>query len=207
MLIDAGNNNDGYLVVDYLESQGVKKLDYVIGTHPHEDHIGGLDNVINSFDIGKIIMPKVSNNTKTFEDVLNAISNKGLKVTTPIPETNYSLSKAKFKILAPNSASYEDLNNYSIVIKLTFGKNTFLFEGDAEDIPENEMIANGYNLKADLLKVGHHGSNSSTTSDFLKLVSPKYAVISVGLGNTYGHPTPETISKLNNAGIKYIQDR
>ena len=196
MLIDAGNNADSDLVTQYIKSKGITKLDYVIGTHPHEDHIGGLDAVINNFDIGTVIMPKVAANTRTFEDVVNAIKNKDLKVTAPVPLDEYDLGDAKFVILAPNSDNYEDLNDYSIVVKLTFGNNSFIFTGDAEAVSENEILSKGYNIKADVLKVGHHGSRSSTTENFLRKISPDYAVISVGKDNNYGHPSQEVLNLL-----------
>lgn len=202
MLIDAGNNDDGSKVVSYLKNMGITQLDIIAGTHPHEDHIGGLDTVINMFKIGKIYMPKVTSTTQTFKDVITAINNKGMTITTPIPGTTVDLdSDVNLEILAPNGDSYEDLNNYSIVFKLTYGSKSFLFTGDAEGISENEMLSKGYNLKADVLKVGHHGSNSSTTSEFLSAVSPKYAVISVGKDNSYGHPTQTTLDKLKNADV------
>lgn len=195
MLIDAGNNADAGDVVNYIKEQGIKTLDYIIGTHPHEHHIGGMDVVVNSFDIGKVILPKVQSNTKTFEDLLNAISNKGLKITSPVPGTKYSLGEAEFIILAPNGSDYEDINNYSVVVKLQFGNTSFLLMGDAGVQSEGEMLSKGFDLKADLLKVGHHGSHYSTSIDFLKAVSPQFAVISVGKDNPYGHPAPETIKR------------
>lgn len=201
MLIDAGNNADSDLVTQYIKSKGITKLDYVIGTHPHEDHIGGLDAVINNFDIGTVIMPKVAANTRTFEDVVNAIKNKDLKVTAPVPLDEYDLGDAKFVILAPNSDNYEDLNDYSIVVKLTFGNNSFIFTGDAEAVSENEILSKGYNIKADVLKVGHHGSRSSTTENFLRKISPDYAVISVGKDNNYGHPSQEVLNLLKKENI------
>lgn len=201
-LIDAGNNEDGNLVVNYLKSKGVSKLDYVIATHPHEDHIGGLDDVINTFSIGKIIMPKAVTSTKTYEDVLNAIKNKGLTVTTPITGDNYSLGGANFTILAPNSTSYDSLNNYSVVVKLKYLNNSFLFTGDAETLSENEMINKGLDLKADVLKVGHHGSSTSTSQAFLDRVNPKYAVVSVGKDNSYGHPNKTVMDRLQSKNIK-----
>lgn len=203
MLIDAGNNDDKDTIVSYLNAQGVKKIDVLVGTHPHEDHIGSLDTVIDTFDIGKIYMPKATTTTKTFEDVLTAVRNKGLKITAAVGGTSINFSPdTKVEVLAPNSNEYKDLNNYSAVIKLIYGNVAFLFTGDAEHISETEMLAQNYNLKADILKVGHHGSNSSTTESFLAAVKPSYAVISVGKGNDYGHPHKEVLSRLFEADIE-----
>ncbi|WP_443654555.1 ComEC/Rec2 family competence protein [Clostridium tagluense] len=201
MLIDAGNNADSELVKKYVADQGITNLDVLIGTHPHEDHIGGLDYVINSFKVGKIYMPKATSTTKTFTDVVNAIKSKGLKVTAPVPGESFKLGEATCTVLAPNGSGYEDPNNESIVIKVTFGSNSFLFTGDAEDVSEKEMLSRGFDLKADVLKVGHHGSKSSTTQGFLDKVSPKYAVVSVGKGNDYGHPVQTTMDRLKNKNI------
>lgn len=206
MLIDAGNNDDGNTVVNYLRKSGVKQIDYLVGTHPHEDHIGGMDIVIRNFSIGQVYMPKVSHTTKTFEDVLNAIQSKGLK-TTPAQAGVRVLNAdgASAVMLAPNNSKYESLNNYSPVIKIAFGQVSFLLTGDAEELSESEMLKSGANLKADILKVGHHGSHSSTSLPFLKAVSPKYAVISVGAGNDYHHPHGITLDKLKKAGVQVLR--
>ncbi|KPU45801.1 hydroxyacylglutathione hydrolase [Oxobacter pfennigii] len=202
MLIDAGNNADSNLIVNYIRQQGISKIDYLIGTHPHEDHIGGMDAVIDTFDIGTIYMPKITSNTQTFEDVVTAIRNKDMQITTPVPGSSFKLAEADCTIFAPNGSDYDNVNDYSIVVRLDYEDTSFLFTGDAESVSENEMINKGYDIDADVLKVGHHGSDSSTTEAFLKKVSPDYAVISVGQGNTYGHPAAATLNRLKNAGVK-----
>ena len=201
MLIDAGGNGDSDFVITYIEEQNIEQIDVLIGTHPHEDHIGGLDDVIEHFDIGKIYMPKVTHTTKTFEDVLVAIKNKGVKITTPIAGSTFDLGNAHFQILSPISSTYNNLNNYSITVRLTHGDNSFLFMGDAEKQVEDEIVEKGYSIKTDVLKLGHHGSETSTTEDFLNAVAPKYGIISVGEGNVYQHPHAEVIKRLEDRGI------
>ncbi|GAA0180865.1 hypothetical protein SH2C18_34840 [Clostridium sediminicola] len=201
MLIDAGKNDKAEVVKEYLKSQYVDKLEYVIATHPHEDHIGGIDVVIDNFDIGKVIMPKVTATTRTYKDVINSIKNKNLKITVPKVGTSYSLGDSTWEIVAPNASDYEDTNNYSVCIKLTFDNNSFLFTGDAEDVSEKDMINNGIDLSADVLKLGHHGSRSSTTEEFLAAVKPKYAIVSAGRMNDYGHPHKKVINRLESDGI------
>lgn len=206
MLIDAGTNDTGINVINYLKQHKIKKIDVLVATHPHEDHIGGMDNVIEDFNVGKIYMPKVTTTTKSFKDVLNAIKKKGLKITIPAAGSSISFDNSvKTQVLAPNSSKYENLNNYSIVIKMTYGEKSFLFEGDAQAESEAEMIKKGYNLRSDVLKVGHHGSESSTSPNFLKKVSPKYAVISCGKNNDYGHPHKITLQKLTAAKVQIFR--
>jgi competence protein ComEC len=206
MLIDAGVPEMGSTVVSYLKNKNVNKLDVVIATHPHDDHIGGMPDVINTFDIGTFYMPKVTANTNAFENLLNALKNKNVNSVYVKAGNNIDLgSNITAQFLAPNNSSYDNLNNYSAVIKLTYKNVSFLFTGDAEKESEQEMLSKDYNLKADVLKVGHHGSDTSTTAEFLKAVSPKYAVISVGKNNDYGHPNQSVLDRLNNAGIKVFR--
>ena len=201
MLIDAGNNEDDKLVVAYLKKQGVSKIDVLIGTHLDEDHIGGLDTIIKTFNIGKIYIPKVTKTTKTFEDVVLAIKAKNMKVSVPKVGEKFKIGSAEITILAPNSTTYEGSNNYSIVAKLKYGSNSFLFMGDAESISENEILKKQLDVKADVIKIGHHGSSSSTSNAFLTKVSPKYAVISVGKGNSYNHPSKTPMDLLKSKKI------
>lgn len=210
MQIDAGKNNTGDEITEYIKSQGIEKIDYLIGTHPHEDHIGGLDNVIKAFEIGEIYMPRVSSSktptTKTYEDVLMAIKDKGKAITAPhagdiiVQGENY-----KAEVFSPKREDYDDLNEYSIIIKITYGDAKFLFMGDAEALNEREIVDAGYDVNADVLKLGHHGSSTSSTEKFLKEVSPDYAVISCGKGNSYGHPHDEIVERCNNLNIKMLR--
>ena len=203
MLIDAGENDQADTVVSYLRQACVTSLDYVIGTHPHSDHIGGLDKVIDEFSVGKVILPPVEHTTRTFEDVLNSVSNKGLKITKPVPGSTYTLGNASFTIVAPVKDYGNDLNNWSVGIRLTYGSNSFLMCGDAESQAESDMLERGMPLKADVLKAGHHGSSTSTSSGFLKAVSPSYVVIQCGKDNSYGHPHKETMEKLKRPDAGY----
>ena len=196
MLIDAGTNEEGKTVVNYLETLGITKIDYLIGTHPHEDHIGGLDDVINNFDIGQIYMPKIETTTKTFEDVLDAIENKNLTVTAPNKGDKIELGQAKGEFMTEPILDEDNLNVSSLVLRLEFGNTSYLFMGDAEK--ENEETIRW--PKTDVLKVGHHGSSTSSSESFLEQVQPKYAIIMAGKDNSYGLPTQETIDKLNNIG-------
>lgn len=203
IVIDAGNNGDGKAVVDYIRSQGVKELAAVIGTHPHEDHIGGLDLVIESFNVDKVYMLKVVHTTETFRDVLKAVSSKNLKVTTAAKGVKLPLASMEAVFLGPVGSDYENLNNHSAVLKLAYGETSFLFQGDAEAESEKEIINSdmGGRLKADVLKLGHHGSSTSTTPEYLDRVKPAYAVVMAGKGNDYGHPHKETMELLRSRNI------
>ncbi len=206
LLIDAGNKEDGQKVVDFIKDLGFDKIDYVIATHPHEDHIGGMSEVLEVFKVGKFYMPDATNTTIYYEDMLDVLIEK---------EIDFEIAKAgllikdgeeTIEILSPRQKKYEDLNHYSIVSKITYKDTSFLITGDAEAINEREMIKTfGGKLKSDILKVGHHGSSTSSTEDFIKLVAPKTAVISVGKDNDYGHPHRETKETLKKAGIEVLR--
>ena len=198
MLIDAGTNSSGQTVVKDLEDLGVTKIDYLIGTHPHEDHIGGMDDVIKNFDIGIIYMPKIQTNTKTFEDVLDAVSEKGLKITSPKKGDGFEVGGARCEIMTDGIEDTSNLNLSSIVIRMTYGTQSFLFMGDAEK--ENEETRQW--PQTTVLKVGHHGSSTSSSTQFLNEVQPQISVISVGKDNKYGHPTKTTINKLEKIKTK-----
>ena len=191
MLIDAGNNADGTNVVDFIKEKGITKLDYVIGTHPHEDHIGGLDDVINAFDIENVLLPDITTNTKTFEDVLDAIESKNLEITTPQIGYKFSIGESNCE-LKSTIIDKSNLNLASLVIRLEFGNTSFLFMGDAEEENENQTTWE----QSTVLKVGHHGSETSTSLKFLEQVKPQIAIIMVGKDNSYGHPNQETLEKL-----------
>lgn len=202
MLIDASIKEYGDDIADYIRSCGYDEIDYLVATHPHADHIGGMSEVVNSFDIGEIYMPKVSSDSKTFENLLTSISDKGLQISTAkAGKTIYSDSELSIDILSPADDEYESTNDYSAVIKITYGSSSFLFTGDAEELVEEQMLSTYYSdLSADVLKVGHHGSSTSSSMSFLRAVSSKYSVISCGADNSYGHPHNEVLARLSAIG-------
>lgn len=206
MLVDAGNNTDGPALVSYLKGKGVQKLDYLIGTHPHEDHIGGLDDVIKAFPVVQFYMPKVTHTTQTYKDVLTAAQNKKIKIHAARAGIKlFEEGALSAVLLAPGGDNYQELNDYSAVVKLIYGKHAFLLAGDAQGKSEQEMLSGGADLKADVLKVGHHGSRTSTSEPFLRAVRPTYAVISVGQNNDYGFPHQETLEKLSKEKVKLFR--
>lgn len=204
ILIDAGENDKGSLVVDYLHNQGVTEIDLLIATHPHSDHIGGLDVVVENFDIGEIIMPELNGDniptTKTYLDLLAAIDNKGYSITAATSGQVYGINQAHLSILGPID-EYSNLNNDSVVSKFQYGDISFLFCGDVEKEAENDLLELNTDLSATVLHVNHHGSSTSNTEKFLESVNAQCYVISVGSGNSYGHPHAEIIERL---GDKYI---
>ena len=206
MLIDAGNNSKGTKVQAYLENQGIDHLDYVIGTHPDADHIGGLDVIIYKFDCGKVMMPDYSKDTQTYDDVIQAAKSKDYQITHPKAGEEYTLGEAEVTVVCPVKDCYgSNANDYSIGVRVQFGENSFLFTGDAEEHSEEDMVSSGENLKADVYKAAHHGSRTANTEDFLKAVDPQYVVISCGEGNTYGHPHAEVLNRLREMGIQIFR--
>lgn len=206
VLIDAGKQGQGTNVVNYLKKQKVSTLDAVIATHPDSDHIGGLATVIKSLKIKSVYAPKVNHTTQTYKNFLTAVKNKHLKIKTAQKGVSLSLKGVSAKFVGPvKKYSNSDTNDWSAVLRLVYGSKSFLFTGDAEFKAENDMINTKETLKADVLKVGHHGAKTSTSSAFLKAVKPKYAVISVGKGNSYGHPTKETLNRLKSYGVKIFR--
>lgn len=205
MLIDAGESDSAKTVVDYISSHGYDKIDYLVGTHPHSDHIGGMREVINSLEIGEIFMPRVEHDTYTYEKTLELIDEKGLEITTAksgvdiIDEVELSA-----EIIAPCSDSYSELNNYSAVIKLSFGNTSFLFMGDAEAESENEITAD---VSADFIKVGHHGSETSSSSEFVNRVGAQYAAVSVAEDNEYNLPSQSVISRWEESGAEVLMTK
>lgn len=206
-LIDAGGNATAKELSARLKEEGVTKIDILVGTHPHEDHIGGLDQILEDFEIGALYMPRVDDSqvptTKTYEDVLTAAAAKGLKIKTGTAGlTLFEDDGVKLTTLAPNSEKYSGLNSYSIVVRLEYGERSFLFMGDAEDDSEEEILEHSFTVQADVLKCGHHGSSTSSSRAFVQAVGPSYAVISCGKDNSYGHPHRETLTLLDELGVK-----
>lgn len=200
VLVDGGER--GATVVDYLRSQGVNSLDLMIGTHPHADHIGGLINVMQAIPVKEVIDPAVIHTTKTFEDYLTIIDQKDIKFTEGRAGMARDLGGgATMQILHPSAPSGTHLNDASIVVKLTFGRVSFMLTGDAEQAGEAQILNRGYDLKSTILKAGHHGSRTSTTRAFLNAVTPEAAVIMCAANNSYGHPHEETLQKLATAGV------
>ena len=199
MLIDAGNNEDGPKLVNYFNEQDIKEFDYVVGTHAHEDHIGGMDDIIKNFKIDNFYMPDAITTTKTFEDVLDALEETNVTFQTPKVNQTFNLQDTTITTLSV-TADEKNLNDTSIVLKVKHGTNTFLFMGDASTKIEKNLL--NKDIKSDVLKVGHHGSRYSTSLEFLKKVSPEYAVISVGENNTYKHPHEEILKRLEEQNIQ-----
>lgn len=209
LLIDAGPKDSKENILSYLKSLDILKLDYIIATHPHEDHIGNMSSIINKYKIGKFYAPRIQHTTTAFEKMIESLISKNLKINVIKKGTDtIDLGEnIQINVLSPNNDEYSNLNNYSPIIKIEYGNNSFLFTGDAENQVEEEVLALKSNIKADVLKVGHHGSSTSTSQSFFNAVNPSIAVISLGLDNKYGHPNDKLIDLLNsNNTIVYRTD-
>ncbi len=198
-LIDAGERGDGDEILAYLREQGVAKLHLVIATHPHADHIGGMTKVLKEMPVEKFVMSFMPEDetptTATYLNMLEVLDEKAIPVEEAKPDAVYSLGTARLTVLAPLEES-DNANDISVVTRLTFGERSFLFTGDAEVPVEKAVLASGRTVKSDVLKIAHHGSDTSSSSAWLDRVSPHYVVIPCGEGNSYGHPHKETLERL-----------
>jgi Predicted hydrolase (metallo-beta-lactamase superfamily) len=205
MLIDTGTSEHRDKLISVLSARGIEQFDYVIGTHPHEDHIGSLAYIIKEYDINTLIMPRKAHTTRTFENIVAEIENQDMRVTLPVLGDKYLMGGAKFTIVSTGDGYGDNLNNHSVGIRLEYGDTSFIMAGDAERQAELDMSETGIYLGSDVLKVNHHGSGSSTTDDWIYAVMPAYAVISLGKDNTYGHPDKGVMERLENNGIKIFR--
>ena len=201
MLIDGGNSGDSNLLYSFLKNHDITYLDYVIGTHMHEDHIGGIPGALRFADAGKVYCSETFGSTRVADSFIKAVKKKGLEITLPQAGETFPLGSAMAEIIGPIDYSRDDTNELSIVLKITYEETSFLFTGDAGRDEERDILESGCDLESTVLKVGHHGSRNSTTYPFLREIMPAYAVISVGKDNDYGHPADDTLSRLRDAGV------
>ncbi len=204
MLIDGGNAADSNVIYSYLKNQGVKHLDYIVASHAHEDHIGGLPGALNYATVGKALCPVTDYDSSAFRNFVKYLGNRGADITVPKTGDSFKLGEAECTVLAVNTTDNEP-NNTSIVLRIVYGETSFLFTGDAEREVELALASWGFELESTVLKVGHHGSDSSTSYVFLRNVMPEYAVIPVGADNDYGHPTADVLSRLRDAEVKVFR--
>lgn len=204
ILIDAGPRSDVEKLMKQLEEKNIDNFEILIATHPHEDHIGGMTDVLKKYDVESFYMPKATTTSKTFEYMINAISNKGLKIKTIKDGTMIELGNGAYiDVYSPIDDVYDNLNDYSPIMKLTYGETKFMFTGDSEELVEKQVLDkySSTELKSDVLKLGHHGSSTSSGEEFLDVVSPNYGIVSSGLDNKYGHPHKETLEKIKKKNI------
>ena len=205
MLIDGGEASESSKVYSYLKAHGINHLDYMVATHAHSDHIGGLSGALNYATVDTAFCPVTEYDSKAFSSMVKYLGNQGLSITAPSAGDRFMLGSASVQVLGPQK-NYEDPNDTSIVLKVTYGETSFLFTGDAERTAEADIICAGYDLRSTVLKVGHHGSDTSTSYPFLREIMPEYAVIQVGKDNSYGHPTEDTLSRLRDADVKVYRN-
>ena len=205
MLIDGGESSESSKVYAYLKEHGISHLDYMVATHAHSDHIGGLSGALNYASVDTAFCPVTDYDSKTFESMVKYLDRQGRSITVPNPGDEFMLGRAHVQIIVPQK-SYDEANDTSIVMKVSYGDTSFLFTGDAERTAEADILAEGYDLSATVLKVGHHGSDTSTSYPFLREIMPQYAVIQVGEDNSYGHPTEDTLSRLRDADVKVYRN-
>lgn len=207
MLIDGGVRSAYEHIANILRQSGITHLDYVVATHPHADHIGGLVPLIgnnNGISIGTVLMPNVAHTTRTYENFLTALISNDINVVEPYAGKLIELDDVMFTVIGPNSSGYRNLNNYSIVLIMDHGYNSFMFTGDAEQHSEYEILEAFDDISVDVLRVAHHGSRTSSAAAFLDAASPRYAIISAGLDNQYGHPHGIVMDRLNERGIETL---
>lgn len=204
MLIDGGNRDDSQLIYTYLKNENVTHLDYVVATHAHEDHVGGLPGALNFATVGTALCSVSEYDSGVFRTFVDQLAKQGKEITVTGAGDTFELGSADVQVLGPVWESDEP-NNMSVVLRIEYGETSFLFTGDAEREEEEDILDAGFELESTVLKVGHHGSENSTTYPFLREVMPEYAVISVGEGNSYGHPTPEALGRLRDAGATILR--
>ncbi|XZN27738.1 ComEC/Rec2 family competence protein [Clostridium perfringens] len=204
ILIDAGPRSNSKELLEQLKAKNIDDFELVIATHPHEDHIGGMVDVFKEYEVKAFYSPKITHTTKTYENLVKAVKDEGLKTKELKGGMVIDLGEGtKFEVFTPQKSEYEELNDYSPIMKLSFGDTSYLFTGDAEKLAEEEALAKyKTSLNSDVIKFGHHGSSSSSSNAFIEAVSPKYGIISCAKDNKYGHPHRETLDIIKKYNIK-----